>query len=77
MTNYTIGMTIKSFDFPNNDTCFYVGKITDIKGDILHCDTISNTYLGKEKLSPSKTFSTPKQGCMVFDDKFERIVILS
>lgn len=92
MTNYTIGMTIKSFDFPNNESCFIVGKITavdDENGDYIYCDTISQTFrgevlplpvIGEDVNAPygysQKSFRTIKQGIYMFDDTFQRVVIL-
>lgn len=92
ITNYEIGMTIKSFDFPNDESSFIVGKITavdDENGDYIYCDTISQTFRGEVLPFPvvghdskptygyaQKSFRTIKQGIYMFDDVFQRVVVL-
>lgn len=76
--NYEIGMVIKSFDFPNKDSSFIIGKITAVDDDYIYCNTISQTCFGDVVVGAElpKTFRTVKQGCMMDDEDFQRIVIL-
>lgn len=78
MTNYTIGMTIKSFDFPNNAIYYYIGEIVKIESGLLYCKAISRTSSGKAVATrPDETFVTAIEA--MFDDvfpDFQRVVIL-
>jgi len=71
-----VGSIIKSFDFPGNLDCYFIGKVTKVEGDYIHCDTIKQVFDGEEDTDPHPTFCTVKQGLMMFDAKFERVVVL-
>lgn len=75
--DYTCGMTIKSFDFPGNASYFMIGRITKIDGDYLYCETISHVQAGVEQAVNRPTFRTVKQGAMMMDESFDRIVVVS
>lgn len=74
-----VGSIIKSFDFPGNLHCYMVGKVTKIEGDFISCDTIKQVFSGKaEEITEfNKTFRTVAQGSGMFDDKFNRIVVVA
>jgi hypothetical protein len=71
-----VGSIIKSFDFPGNLDCYFIGKVTKIEGDYIHCDTIKQVFDGEDEPKPSPEFRTVKQGLMMFDTKFERVQVL-
>jgi hypothetical protein len=71
-----VGSIIKSFDFAGNDTCYFIGKVTKVEGDYIHCDTIKQVFGGADQPRPHPTFRTVKQGLMMFDANFERILVL-
>lgn len=77
MTTYTIGMKIKSYDFPNNESCFMVGEITNICKGLLYCSTVSTVREGAEISNQPETFVTAIES--MFDDmfpNFKRLVVL-
>ena len=74
-----VGSIIKSFDFPGNLHCYMVGKVTEVDGDFITCETIKQVFSGKaEEITEfNKTFRTVAQGSGMFDDKFERVVVVA
>ena len=74
--NIEIGTIIKSFDFHMNEDCYYIGRVVMIDDNCLYCDTISRTFDGVVVGFNKQTFMTPKQGEMMMDEVFQRIVIL-
>jgi len=75
-----INDVIKSFDFPNEVDYYMVGIVTRIDDDMITCKTIKIVQDGKTVDFGARfpdTFSTPMQGCMMFDDRFQRIVVLA
>ncbi len=79
MSKVQVGSIIKSFDFPGNLNCYMVGKVTDVDGDFISCDTIKQVFSGiaEEITEFNKTFRTVAQGAGMFDDKFERVVVIA
>lgn len=74
-----VGDTIKSYDFVNNTDYYYVGVVTEIKNELIYCDTISRTVAGDESKHKKPTFQTVAQGGLQVDGmypQFSRIVIL-
>ena len=73
-----VGTLIKSFDFPGNLNCYMIGTVTKVVGDFITCVTIRQVFDGKalplEEFN--KEFSTVMQGSGMFDNKFERVIIL-
>jgi hypothetical protein len=74
-----VGSVIKAFDFPGIDNCYMVGKVVVVEGDYLTCDTWEIVFEGESTIVKGSThrFRTVKQGCMIFDSKFQRVVELS
>lgn len=73
-----VGSVIKSFDFPGVTDCYMVGRVVDVIDDFILCDTMEYVFEG-ESLPIKETkrqFRTVKQGCMMFDSRFQRIVVL-
>ena len=74
-----VGSIIKSFDFPGNLNCYMVGTVTALDGDFITCETIKQVFDGKalplEEFN--KTFRTVAQGQGMFDDKFNRVVVIA
>lgn len=72
-----IGDVIKSYDFPNTKTCYMVGKVVDMVGDYLVCETIKQVFNDENVDDYSPEFRTPQIGCMMFDDKYPRIEVIA
>ena len=74
-----VGSIIKSFDFPGNLNCYMVGTVTAIEGDFITCETIKQVFDGKALALEdfNKTFRTVVQGQGMFDDKFNRVVVIA
>jgi hypothetical protein len=74
-----VGTVIKAFDFPGHDDCYMIGKVISIEGDYITCDTWEIVFEGEKNIVKGSThrFRTVKQGCMMFDSKFQRVVELS
>lgn len=73
-----VGSVIKSFDFHGLTDCYMVGRVVDVIDDFILCDTMEIVFEG-ESLPIKETkrqFRTVKQGCMMRDDDFQRIVVL-
>jgi hypothetical protein len=72
------GDIVKSFDFPGNLNCYMVGTVTEVEGDFITCVTIKQVFDGKalpnEKFN--KEFRTVAQGAGMFDDKFQRVMVV-
>lgn len=71
-----VGTIVKSYDFPGSTEDYFIGKVTKIEGDFIHCKTIKHVAQGKTRPIDEYTeeFRTPAQGTGIFDDKFERVV---
>lgn len=74
-----VGSVIKSFDFPGITDCYMVGQVVEIDGDYITCDTWEIVFEGEKDVvkGSTKRFRTVKQGCMMFDSKFQRVVELA
>jgi hypothetical protein len=75
-----VGSVIKSFDFPGNFTCYMLGKVIAVDGDMITCETIKQVFDGKNLPIEefNKTFRTVAQGRSFMDDmfQFERVVVI-
>ena len=72
-----VGTIIKAYDFPGNDTCYFVGSVVEIKNGMITARIIKQVFDGKDvssKYNPEDTFRTPIQGSSFMDDKFQRVV---
>lgn len=79
MSTVQVGSIIKSFDFPGNLNCYMVGKVTNVDGDFISCDTIKQVFDGKQEeiTEFNNIFRTLAQGTGAFDDKFNRVVVIA
>jgi hypothetical protein len=71
-----IGDIIKSYDFPNMLNCYIIGKVVKVENNYITARIIKAVSENKEYDLESATFKTPVQGLGMFDDKFERVVVL-
>lgn len=67
-----VGSIIKSYDFPSTLDTYMIGKVEKIEGDYLFAKGIVRVWEGKAEAG--EDFRTVKQGLMMFDEKFQRIV---
>jgi hypothetical protein len=67
---------IKSFDFPGRTDCYIVGQVTSVKDGLIIAKVIRSVSEGKDYLFPVTEFSTYEQGLGMFDDSFNRVVVL-
>jgi hypothetical protein len=71
-----IGDIIKSFDFPNRTDCYIVGQVKSVKQGVIVATVIRAISESKEYKFLDTEFATVEQGLGMFDDKFERVVVL-
>lgn len=74
-----VGSIIKSFDFPGNTDCYMIGEVVDFEegGDVIVAKMIKVVFDGETKqIGYVDLFRTPKQGTMMFDKTFERVVLV-
>lgn len=74
-----IGNVIKSYDFVNNSTCFYVGKVREIRDGMAVCDCIGQTWDNQVVSGFPPEFRTPLPGNFMMDDmypNFQRIEVV-
>jgi hypothetical protein len=71
-----IGDVIKSYDFPNMLDCYIIGQVVNVEKNYITAKVIKAVSESKEYDLQSATFKTPVQGSGMFDDKFERVVVL-
>lgn len=73
-----VGSVIKSYDFPGNINCYMLGTVTKLDGIEITCETIKQVFDGKaqEITEFNKEFRTVAQGNGMFDNKFERVVVV-
>lgn len=77
-TSVKVGDIIKSYDFPGRNDCYMIGKVKRIieNESMLVAETISTVIENKPYENESATFKTALPGSCLFDDVFERIVII-
>jgi hypothetical protein len=71
-----VGEIIKSFDFPGRTDCYIVGSVEIVKNGLIIAKVIRAVSEGKEYDFGDTKFSTYEQGQGLFDDKFERVMVL-
>lgn len=74
-----IGNVIKSYDFTNNTTCFYLGRVREIRNGMAVCDTLGQTFGGEAVADFAAEFRTPLPGNFMMDEmypEFKRIEVL-
>lgn len=72
----TVNDVIKSFDFPGRTDCYLVGQVTSVKDGLIIAEVIRSVSEGKDYNFPDTEFSTYEQGLGMFDDSFNRVVVL-
>ena len=73
-----IGDIIKSYDFAYNTECFSIGHVTDIIDHMIFFTCIKQVWEG-EVVNPSEynpLMRTPIMGCLMTDEKFQRLEVL-
>ena len=73
-----VGSIIKSYDFHGLTDCYMVGRVVDVIDDFILCDTMEIVFEGESlPIKESKRkFRTVKQGLMMRDEEFQRIVVM-
>jgi hypothetical protein len=74
-----IGNVIKSYDFVNNTTCFYLGQVREIRDGMAVCDTLGQTWDNQEVSDFPAEFRTPLPGNFRMDEmypEFKRIEVV-
>jgi hypothetical protein len=74
--NIQIGSIIRSYDFHFVNDYYFVGEVTKIEGDYIYCNTLAQFRAMEEQEITEKnsTFRAVKQGAMLMDDEFQRII---
>jgi len=67
---------IKSFDFLGRDDCYIVGQVKSVDKGLIVAKVIRAVSEGKDYNFPDTEFSTYEQGLGMFDDSFNRVVVL-
>ena len=77
-TSVKVGDIIKSYDFPGRTDCYITGKVIKIieNESMLLAEVISAISEDKPYNFPDRIFKTALPGSCLFDDVFERIVII-
>lgn len=74
-----VGDIVKSYDFPGNTECYYVGKVVSISeqfGDF-RAQFIKRVWQGAvDNKFKTDYFTAPLQGNSFMDETFERIVVI-
>jgi hypothetical protein len=74
-----IGNVIKSYDFTNDLSCFYVGRVREIRDGVAVCDTIGQTWSYQVMSDFPVEFRTPLPGNYRMDHmypQFQRIEVV-
>jgi hypothetical protein len=73
MVKAQVGDLIKSLDFAGNTDHYMIGKVTQLEGDFIYCDTIKIVRGGKSTdIANGATpwFKTAQEGTMFMDESF-------
>ena len=71
-----VGDVIKSYDFPSRTDCYIIGQVKSVNKGVIVSKVIRAISESKEYNFPDTEFSTLEQGRGLFDDMFERVVVL-
>lgn len=74
-----VGTVIKAFDFPGTESCYFIGKVIEIKGGMITATIVRQVFEDEDvthEYEPGDTFRTPVQGSSFMDSKYQRIVVL-
>jgi len=72
----TIGSIIKSFDFQRKTDCYIVGQVTSVSNGRIVAKVISAVSQEKEYKFPDTEFTTLEQGLGMFDNSWQRVVVV-
>lgn len=72
----TIGSIIKSFDFQRRTDCYILGQVTSISNGRIVAKVIRAVSQEKEYKFPDTEFATFEQGLGMFDDTWQRVVVV-
>ena len=71
-----VGDIIKSLDFVKRTDCYIIGQVKSVKDGVIVATVIRAVSENKEYKFPDTEFSTVEQGQGIFDDMFDRVVVL-
>ena len=78
MSQKLVGSIVKCYDFPGRDDCFIVGQVVSENDYSIMCNILKVVSQGETKVVHfNDTFTTAKQGEGMFDDNFQRVVVLA
>ncbi len=72
----TVGDVIKSYDFQRRTDCYILGQVKSIKDGVIVAKVIRAVSQEKEYKFPDTEFATFEQGLGMFDDTWQRIVVV-
>jgi hypothetical protein len=76
MTKVRIGDIIKSYDFPGMTDCYILGQVTAISNGRIVAKVVRAVSEDKEYKFPDTEFATYEQGLGMFDDEWQRVVVI-
>jgi len=71
MTNFSIGQSIRSYDFISRTDCFIEGIITGIEGGMIEFSVTRSISEGTEYSDRPDTMQTPDIGNMMWDRMYK------
>ena len=72
----TVGDIIKSYDFQRRTDCYILGQVKSVKDGVIVAKVIRAVSQEKEYKFPDTEFATFEQGLGMFDDTWQRIVVV-
>ena len=72
----TVGDIIKSYDFQRRTDCYILGQVKSVKDGVIVAKVIRAVSQEKEYKFPDTEFATFEQGLGMFDDTWQRIVVI-
>jgi hypothetical protein len=72
----TVGDIIKSYDFQRRTDCYILGQVKSVKDGVIVAKVIRAVSQEKEYKFPDTEFSTYQQGMGMFDDSWQRVVVV-
>jgi hypothetical protein len=72
----TVGDIIKSYDFQRRTDCYILGQVKSVKDGVIVAKVIRAVSQEKEYKFPDTEFATYEQGLGMFDDTWQRIVVV-
>jgi hypothetical protein len=72
----TVGDIIKSYDFQRRTDCYILGQVKSVKDGGIVAKVIRAVSQEKEYKFPDTEFATLEQGLGMFDDTWQRVVVV-